>query len=185
MQQMTTTPNPYAADLGTRDPLESLSDTPARIRAAVERWSDADFERSYAAGKWSIRKVLIHLTQTELAGLPELQEKGRFAVFDTATNGVRAIAMQLLAYQFKHALHTPRAWAFRWAPPTDHNDSEAYAANLAAHIGVGVDQVTDLTAGDHLAGAVYGIIHQENGRVLYQIALLDAACADALTTNHR
>jgi uncharacterized damage-inducible protein DinB len=38
-----------------------------RIRAAVERWSDADFERSYAPGKWSIRKVLIHLVQTELA----------------------------------------------------------------------------------------------------------------------
>jgi hypothetical protein len=76
MQQMTTTPNPYAADLGTLDPLEALSDTPARIRAAVERWSDADFERSYAAGKWSIRKVLIHLAQTELA----LPSRVRFAL---------------------------------------------------------------------------------------------------------
>ena len=76
MQQMTTTPNPYAADLGTRDALEALSDTPARIRAAVERWSDTDFERSYAAGKWSIRKVLIHLAQTELA----LPSRVRFAL---------------------------------------------------------------------------------------------------------
>ena len=76
MQQMTTTPNPYAADLGTRDALEALSDTPARIRAVVERWSDADFERSYAAGKWSIRKVLIHLAQTELA----LPSRVRFAL---------------------------------------------------------------------------------------------------------
>jgi DinB family protein len=62
-----TTPNPYAADLGARDPLEALHETPQRIRAIVERWNDADFERSYAVGKWSIRKVLIHLAQTEIA----------------------------------------------------------------------------------------------------------------------
>lgn len=72
----TTTPNPYAADLGTRDPLDALNDTPQRIRAIVERWRDADFERSYAAGKWSIRQVLIHLAQTEIA----LPTRVRFAL---------------------------------------------------------------------------------------------------------
>ena len=71
-----TTPNPYAADLGTRDPLEALNDTPQRIRSIVERWSEAEFERSYAPGKWSIRKVLIHLAQTELA----LPTRVRFAL---------------------------------------------------------------------------------------------------------
>ncbi len=63
---MTAAPNPYAADLGNRDPLDALSDTPARIRSIVGQWSGADFERSYAPGKWSIRKVLIHLAQMEL-----------------------------------------------------------------------------------------------------------------------
>ena len=71
-----TTPNPYGADLGDRDPLEALGDTPGRIRRTVERWTDADFERSYADGKWSIRKVLIHLAQTELA----LTTRVRFAL---------------------------------------------------------------------------------------------------------
>ena len=64
---MTTTPNPYAADLGNRDAVQALGDTPERIRAAVENWTEAQFERTYAPGKWSIRKVLIHLAQTELA----------------------------------------------------------------------------------------------------------------------
>jgi DinB superfamily len=73
---MTTAPNPYASDLGSREALEALSDTPQRIRAVVEQWSDTDFERSYAAGKWSIRKVLIHLAQTELA----LPTRVRFAL---------------------------------------------------------------------------------------------------------
>jgi uncharacterized damage-inducible protein DinB len=74
--RMTTTPNPYATDLGTRHALEALADTPEQIRAAVQNWTDAQFERSYAPGKWSIRQVLIHLAQTELA----LTTRVRFAL---------------------------------------------------------------------------------------------------------
>jgi hypothetical protein len=68
--------NPYGADLGTRAPLEALAETPGLIRAHVEGWSDADFEGSYAPGKWSFRKVLVHLAQTELA----LPTRARFAL---------------------------------------------------------------------------------------------------------
>ena len=71
-----TAPNPYASALGTRDPLEALAHTPERIRAAVENWTDAQFERSYAAGKWSARLILVHLAQTELA----LTTRARFAL---------------------------------------------------------------------------------------------------------
>src|SRR5215212_3096330 len=73
---MPSPPNPYGADLGGLDPLEALAGTPGRIRSAVEHWSDAQFERSYASGKWNIRKVLIHLAQTELA----LGTRARFAL---------------------------------------------------------------------------------------------------------
>ena len=38
-----------------------------RIGALVANWTPAEFERSYAPGKWSARRILIHLTQTELA----------------------------------------------------------------------------------------------------------------------
>ena len=61
------TPNPYAADLGDREPLAALADTPDRIRALVECWTDEQFERRYAPGKWTARQVLIHLAQTEMA----------------------------------------------------------------------------------------------------------------------
>src|SRR6185436_9261082 len=74
--RLMTTPNPYAADLADRDPLEALADTPGRIRALVEGWTDDRFERSYAPGKWSARLVLIHLAQTELA----LGTRVRFAL---------------------------------------------------------------------------------------------------------
>ena len=35
--------NPYAADLGDREPLKALSETPWQIQKLVERWSDTDF----------------------------------------------------------------------------------------------------------------------------------------------
>jgi hypothetical protein len=59
--------NPYAADLGSRDPIAALGETPGKIRAVVSSWSPAQFERSYAPGKWSARLILIHLAQSELA----------------------------------------------------------------------------------------------------------------------
>jgi uncharacterized damage-inducible protein DinB len=76
---MATRPNPYAADLGDRDALAALAETPQQIRAAVRDWTEAAFERTYAHGKWSIRQVLIHLAQTELA----LTTRARFALTQT------------------------------------------------------------------------------------------------------
>jgi hypothetical protein len=68
--------NPYGEDLGTRRPLDALAETPGTIRQHVASWGDADFEGTYAPGKWSFRKVLVHLAQTELA----LTTRARFAL---------------------------------------------------------------------------------------------------------
>lgn len=69
-------PNPYGEDLGSRNPLEALADTPHKIRAIVEHWPADRWEKSYAPGKWSARRVVIHLAQMEI-GLPI---RVRFAV---------------------------------------------------------------------------------------------------------
>jgi hypothetical protein len=44
-----------------------MRETPARIRAIAGGWSAADFERSYAPGKWPARQILTHLAQSEIA----------------------------------------------------------------------------------------------------------------------
>jgi hypothetical protein len=67
--------NPYASDLGSVDPLKALAQTPRKIRALLEKWSARQWERSYAQGKWSARRILIHLAQAELA----LTTRVRFA----------------------------------------------------------------------------------------------------------
>ena len=71
--------NPYAADLGSLDPLTALGENPDRIRAIVTGWTDAQFERSYSPGKWSARKLLVHLAQTEMA----LGARARYALSTT------------------------------------------------------------------------------------------------------
>ena len=58
---------PYTTDLGNREPIAALRETTSRIGAIAGGWASADFERSYAPGKWSARQLLIHLAQTELA----------------------------------------------------------------------------------------------------------------------
>ena len=69
-------PNPYAEDLGAREPLAALAETPERLRELIQHWNPEQFERTYAPGKWSARKILIHLAQTELA----LTTRARFAL---------------------------------------------------------------------------------------------------------
>ena len=67
---------PYTKDLDNREPLAALRETTARIGGLARGWSQADFERSYAPGKWSARQILTHLAQTELA----LGTRARMAV---------------------------------------------------------------------------------------------------------
>jgi uncharacterized damage-inducible protein DinB len=58
--------NPYAASLGDRDVLTALESTPERIRARVTGLGPAGVTRSYAPGKWSVQRILVHLAQVEL-----------------------------------------------------------------------------------------------------------------------
>ena len=70
-----TVKNPYAAALGTLDPLKALADTPKKIQRLTGKWTKRQWERTYAPGKWSARRLLIHLAQAELA----LTTRVRFA----------------------------------------------------------------------------------------------------------
>ncbi len=58
--------NPYAQDLGARDALASLQQTPERIRELVAGWREEDFTRSRGADRWTAAQLLDHLAQTEM-----------------------------------------------------------------------------------------------------------------------
>ena len=58
---------PYTKDLGDREPIAAIRASAARYRQLLAGWTPAQFERTYAPGKWTARQILIHLAQTELA----------------------------------------------------------------------------------------------------------------------
>jgi uncharacterized damage-inducible protein DinB len=59
--------NPYHVDLGGRDPIAAMRDTPGRIEAIVAKMTPDRLARSYAPGKWTAAQLLVHLAQAELA----------------------------------------------------------------------------------------------------------------------
>ena len=66
-------PNPYAGDLGDRDAVRSLRETPDRYLARLGSWTLDQFERPYAPGKWTARQVRINQTQAELMIQPRVR----------------------------------------------------------------------------------------------------------------
>lgn len=82
---------------------------------------------------------------------------GRFAVFDSAANGVRAIGGELKAsirkgQSIRQAIH-------EWAPPVE-NDTDRYVSIVARAIGANPDALLKL---DMLPAAAGAIIRHENG----------------------
>jgi hypothetical protein len=61
--------NPYAKELGDRDPVAVLTETPVRIRAEIARIGAEAFTRTYAEGKWNIAQIMTHLVHEKLSFL--------------------------------------------------------------------------------------------------------------------
>jgi len=59
--------NPYASFLGNRDPHEVIAATAGRLREIASTLGAAGVERKPAPGKWSVREIVCHLADTEVA----------------------------------------------------------------------------------------------------------------------
>lgn len=103
----------------------------------------------------------------------------RFARFDSAQNGIRALAKLLTNYRKLHGLRTVEALIARWAP-SNENDTKQYARAVAAQLGVHIAQPLHLDE-PTLTGLVTAIIHHENGEQPYPPALIGAAVREVLS----
>src|ERR1700685_3256683 len=59
--------NPYARQLGTRDPLKVVATTARHLEQLSVALGPARIEESPAPGKWSPRDILCHLADCEIA----------------------------------------------------------------------------------------------------------------------
>lgn len=81
-----------------------------------------------------------------------------YAIFDSMQNGVRAIGMQLRAYEAR-GLNTIRSLITTWAPPTE-NDTSAYVNDVSNRTNIPRDVGIDVES--RIVDIVGAIIWHEN-----------------------
>lgn len=59
--------NPYAGALGGRNPVEVIRETPVRLERVLDVLSEEQIEKRPAPDKWSVREIVAHLADCELA----------------------------------------------------------------------------------------------------------------------
>jgi hypothetical protein len=115
------------------------------------------------------------------------EPNGRFAIFDTAENGIRALGKLLIAYRGKDGMpgvggkgiDTVLETINRWAP-SNENDTQAYAMAVAKGIGVRTTDPINIKDPAVLRGMVVSIIIHENGGNPYAPAVIDEGVRRAL-----
>lgn len=109
--------------------------------------------------------------------------ESRFARFDTAENGIRALGKLLLTYYTKHNLKTVQAIINRWAPPKE-NDTGAYVRSVQASVkaATGKDSTGEIDLNDAktLKAVVNAIILHENAGYIYPESVVNEGIRRAL-----
>ena len=86
-----------------------------------------------------------------------------YIIFERMEDGIRAMVKLLRNYQKLHHLKTIEGIIYRWAPPSDNNPTEAYAAHVAGYLGVGVTD--DIDVNDFMFELITVIAKHENGGI--------------------
>jgi len=117
---------------------------------------------------WNARNKWQGQTGIETTGSPP-----RFATFQSAEYGIRALAVLLTTYQDRHNLRTIREIIKRWAPGNENN-TDAYVSAVGRAMGVPTEvQKLDMHTYADLRPLVEAIITHELGGQPYPAAVID------------
>lgn len=105
---------------------------------------------------------LVHVEKNKWQGLARPPNAGRFCVFTDMAFGIRAAALNLIAYQDRYNIDTVRELVERWAPHNE-NDVEAYIKTVCRVSGFTEKEPLDLHKFEHLKPLLKGMIRQEVG----------------------
>lgn len=112
----------------------------------------------------------IRLDGTRWLGMSPNQTDGTFVQFVSPEYGIRALARVLETYYTAHGLNTVAGIISRWAPPQE-NDTAAYIADVANHLGVDPNAPIDVSA--YLPSLVAAITQHENGTQPYSVNTIE------------
>lgn len=97
---------------------------------------------------------------TSIAWRGQVGSDGRYAVFDTPVNGIRAMLLEIWDSIERDRDNTIRMLVRQWAPPNE-NDTSAYVNSVASQINYSADKV--LSYQQHAIPLAQAITRHENG----------------------
>lgn len=104
----------------------------------------------------------IRRNATAWQGESTLQDDPDFVRFDTPQMGIRAMMKILITYQTADEIEHIQGLISRWAPPSENN-TVAYIADVAAHVGVAPMDYLSVEVPENLIRIAQAIAHHENG----------------------
>lgn len=110
---------------------------------------------------------------------PTTDPDGRLCQFDNITDGIRAGALNLLAYNIKDGCKTIRQIITRYAPASE-NPTDNYIAFISDWVGVDSDEQIDLATLAIIYAVISGIIHFEQGANACKPAQIQQGITEAL-----
>ncbi len=99
---------------------------------------------------------------------------GRFARFETAFDGLRALSRQLTLYAGR-GINSIEKIISTWAPASDNNNTAAYIQAVSERLGVDPQAALNMSDPQTMSALMSSIIHHENGRNIYSGELINKA----------
>ena len=121
-------------------------------------------------------------------GVFDAGKSGKFLIFDSFENGIRAVARLIGNYPSIFGVDTLRGFFCKYAPTGDGaNDPDAYAKIVAKSVGVDIDQKVDFTSYKIARSMLPAIFRVETGEDPYAHItpeMIDEGCRRAGNLNN-
>lgn len=105
---------------------------------------------------------------------------GRFARFETAFDGLRALARQLMLYAGR-GINSVEKIISTWAPASDNNNTTAYIRAVSQRLGVDPRAALNMSDPKTMSALMSSIIQHENGRNIYSRELINKAAVAGIS----
>jgi len=101
----------------------------------------------------------------------KIGEDGKFEIFDTPENGIRALTRIIKTYNNKYKLNTISGIITKWAPPRE-NDTKTYIKNVSNRVGINPNDKINVNDKTLMSKLIKAIIQQENGNMPYDDSVI-------------
>lgn len=157
---------------------ENLGFDPRNVGRTIQGWFGDDTEEpeqhAQAVKRGERNNNPGNLNFAGQSGASLERPGGRFARFETAYDGLRALSRQLMLYAGR-GINSVEKIISTWAPASDNNNTPAYIQAVSKRLGVNPQAALNMNDPQTMSALMGSIIHHENGRNIYSRDLINKA----------